>query len=382
MIYLTFAEQPSGVYAGQVVDVCKYLDEHSDTKVRLLAFFSIRGFWKTRKSIKKKLPGAIILPMFPRLSSWKWNAISLWFALLLTGERNILCRNVLAANLALQLKRTGLAKIVGYDGRGAMAAEWREYHVVENTQMRLQIFELEKRAVLESDFRISVSSRLIHYWKDEFGYHSENHVIIPCTLSQHFILDLASKDDLIQTRKALNWKPDDIGMVYAGSTAGWQSFERLSGFLRPALQQNPKIKVLFLSKLDENNKKLQQQFPDQVQIKWLNPVDVQKYMSACDYGLLLRDKSVTNKVAAPTKFAEYLACGLSVVISDELGDYSDFVREHECGVVIDDEPKVEEYWQLLTAPERKKNNQLARSYFTKSSDGIKKEYERLMSEMT
>ncbi len=354
MIYLTFAEQPSGVYAGQVVDVCKYLDEHSDTKVRLLAFFSIRGFWKTRKSIKKKLPGTIILPMFPRLSRWKWNAISLWIALLLTGERNMLCRNVLAANLAMQLKRTGMVKKVGYDGRGAMAAEWREYHVVDNPQMRLQIFELEKRAVLESDFRLSVSSRLIDYWKDEFGYHSENHVVVPCTLSRNFKLDLASNEDYLQIRNALYWKPDDIGMVYAGSTAGWQSFERLLEFLRPVLMQNPKIKVLFLSKKDENNQKLKQQFPDQVQIKWLKPVEVQKYMSACDYGLLLRDKSVTNKVAAPTKFAEYLACGLSVIISDELGDYSDFVREHKCGIVLQDEQNREVNWQALNASERQK----------------------------
>lgn len=378
MLYLTFAEQPSGVYAGQVIDVCRYLDEHFEARLRLLAFFSVRGFWKTRKAVKTKLPGAIILPMFPRLSTWKWNVVSLWLVLLITGERNLLCRNVLATNLALMLKRTGLAKKVGYDGRGAMAAEWKEYHVVDSEYMRASIFELEKRAVLESDFKIAVSSRLINYWKDEFGYESDKHVVIPCTLSSHFPVDLVSNEEFMKIRKMLSWKADDIGFVYAGSTAGWQSFEKLSDFLQVVLANNPKIKVLFLSKSDENNQKLQQQFPDQVQIQWLKPVEVPKVMSACDYGLLLRDKSVTNRVAAPTKFAEYLVCGLSVVISGEIGDYSDFVRKQDCGVVIFDGNKSGVNWHNLTDLERKKNNELARRYFTKTSDEVRVAYERLM----
>jgi len=59
-------------------------------------------------------------------------------------------------------------------------------------------------------------------------------------------------------------------------------------------------------------------------------------MSIADYGFLLRERSLANAVAAPTKFAEYLAAGLKVLISPGVGDYSDLVEKHALGHVIDE----------------------------------------------
>jgi glycosyltransferase involved in cell wall biosynthesis len=40
-------------------------------------------------------------------------------------------------------------------------------------------------------------------------------------------------------------------------------------------------------------------------------------------------------VASPTKFAEYLACGLPVITTEYVGDFSLYVKEHNLGYVID-----------------------------------------------
>jgi len=45
--------------------------------------------------------------------------------------------------------------------------------------------------------------------------------------------------------------------------------------------------------------------------------------------------TVTNQVASPTKFAEYLAAGMPVIISERIGDFSGMVRHHQLGIVID-----------------------------------------------
>ncbi len=58
------------------------------------------------------------------------------------------------------------------------------------------------------------------------------------------------------------------------------------------------------------------------------------YYRLCDYGLLLREKSITNKVASPVKFAEYLYAGLRVLISPEIGDYSEMVSYYNLGHVV------------------------------------------------
>ena len=67
---------------------------------------------------------------------------------------------------------------------------------------------------------------------------------------------------------------------------------------------------------------------------WVPHSEVFEVLAACDHGLLLREPTVTNRVAAPTKFAEYLAAGRDVLISPGLGDYTAFVEHEECGQVV------------------------------------------------
>jgi glycosyltransferase involved in cell wall biosynthesis len=56
-------------------------------------------------------------------------------------------------------------------------------------------------------------------------------------------------------------------------------------------------------------------------------------------GLLLRRSDAVNRVAAPVKFAEYLASGTPVLLTDGIGDYSAAVREHGLGAVVNlDQP--------------------------------------------
>ena len=70
----------------------------------------------------------------------------------------------------------------------------------------------------------------------------------------------------------------------------------------------------------------------------MNHQEVPIVLSACDMGILIREDSVTNRVASPTKFAEYLSAGLQVIITNNIGDYSDFVKVHQCGIIANGKP--------------------------------------------
>ena len=63
--------------------------------------------------------------------------------------------------------------------------------------------------------------------------------------------------------------------------------------------------------------------------------------SIADYGYVFREQSVTNQVASPVKVAEYLSCGLKVLISENLGDYSSMIKENDLGRIIDDDFELE-----------------------------------------
>ncbi|MDD3534863.1 MAG: hypothetical protein PHC50_01765 [Candidatus Cloacimonetes bacterium] len=57
------------------------------------------------------------------------------------------------------------------------------------------------------------------------------------------------------------------------------------------------------------------------------------FLNAADYGVLIREDQAINNHASPTKFSEYILSGLRVLISEGVGDYSQFVIDNDCGKV-------------------------------------------------
>lgn len=375
MIYLTYNDQPSGVYSSQVSDVCLFIKNNLHQEIKLVAFISLHSFFDNKKKICDEFPGAWVFPALPMAKYWQFTMMVFPLLCLFTGQRKIIARNVIAAKIALFAKKIGIVKKVVLDGRGAIAAEWNEYQVVPDENMKKLIYNQEKTAVLESDFRIAVSSRLINYWEKSYGYKGVAHVVIPCTLNSNFRASSFSNENIIEERTRMGFGASDIIMVYSGSTAGWQSFNTLGSLLGNVLKQGKHFKLLFLSGEDENITGMKEQFPGQVINKWLKHHEVQKVMAACDYGILFRDNSVTNQVASPTKFAEYLSAGLPVIISENLGDYSDFVNANKCGMVIKEGDTIQ--LPPTSVIEKQRMIDLAIDNFTKVAN--KKQYETLLS---
>lgn len=334
MLYLTYADQPSGVYSSQVCDVVNFLNQQLKADIRLVAFVSLRQFSETRRKIRSEVSDAIVLPMLPKANYWQFSLPLLMLVCLITGSRAILARGVLACNLALLCRKAGFIKKVGYDGRGAIAAEWKEYEVVPYPNLKKSIFTLEKKAVLKSDFRISVSEKLVDYWREQFGYSMQNHQVIPCLVNSGFRFQILNHAEKTAIRQKYGIKEDALLLVYSGSVSGWQSFGLVKKTLEPLFKNSDKAALLFLSPPDKHIEEMQKEFPGRVFRLWVKHHEVTPLLSACDYGILIREPSVTNRVASPTKFAEYLAAGLPVIISEGIGDYAEFVRNHRCGIVL------------------------------------------------
>lgn len=365
MIYLTYADQPSGVFSSQVCDVVNFLNNKLNADIRLVAFVSLRNFSGTKKRIKAEVENAIVLPMIPKANYWKCSFPFLFFICLLTGTRFILARGVLACNLALLCRKIGLIKKAGYDGRGAIAAEWAEYDVVPYPNLKRTIHQLEKNAALKSDFRISVSEKLAEYWKERFGYNDNQHVVIPCLVNSGFKFRELSKEEKTAIRQKHGIHPDAFVLVYSGSVSGWQSFGLVKQTLGPLLKESEKAALLFLSPPDKHIEEMQKEFPGRVFRAWVKHHEVTPLLSACDYGVLIREQSVTNRVASPTKFAEYLSAGLPVMISEGIGDYAGFVRNNRCGIVLEDGQSISA--SLLTRFPAEDMAALVQQFFTKES---------------
>lgn len=356
--YLTFNDGPSGIYSSQVIDVVKFIRSELKKDIRLIALISGRNYFKQRKKIKSEEPDAIVLPMFPGVKNWKKNLTILNLIPTLKKSELVIGRSVLATQLALNMKKKTV-----YDGRGAIAAEWKEYGVISDQQMLKEIFTWEKECVQKADYRIAVSQQLLNYWMKEYAYASTKHAVIPCTVNQLYENIILTDKSVTESRARFNFQPDEPVFVYSGSVAGWQSFTLLDKFIREQLEQFPKSKVLFLSEETEEIKALKADFNSRVISKKVSHAEVPACLIAADYGLLIREKSITNKVASPVKFGEYLACGLKVIISDELGDASEFVKVHRCGSVYSEFSSAEK----ISLTDKLAMRQIASEYFNKKS---------------
>jgi hypothetical protein len=371
VIFLTYNDQPSGIYNSQVIDVINYLNAIQDTgKVQLVALISIRSYFRNKKLIRQRLPESIVVPMIPKVALWRLNYFLLSFII---KDKTIMARGPFAASLALRLKRSGKIDKVIFDARGAYKAELNEYDVVPNEKIKREIASIEKDVVLNSDFCLAVSQALVNYWKKEFNYGSYKHIVVPCTLSKDLQFDFPTREKISEIKNQIGFSEKDIVIVYSGSSAGWQSFSLIEKILSDIFEKNSDVKLLWLTNHVPQNSSFINQFKNRIKTAWVKPEDVKNYLLAGDHGFLYREDSVTNQVASPVKFAEYLSCGLNVLISQHLGDFSDFVAKNNCGNVgkINSVAKV-------SYEQKQKNHELAMKYMLK--EDYRTEYLKLMQD--
>jgi len=336
LAYLTYLEPISGVYEGQVIDVCNHIQDAFDVPTQLIAVLSPRDYPRQRDALLSRAPHAR-----PIRSPFGWRAwplarpfVAQQIAAALPGEaRAIVGRGPVAAAFTRDLKSRRREFATGYDGRGAVAAEWSEYDVAPSRAWKARIAALEREAVQSSKMRMAVSNQLVDHWRRAFGYTGSCHAVIPCTLSVHHTRPIAGPEQLARRRSELGFSPGQTVICYAGSAAEWQSIRMLDPWLDALLAQDPQAALLMMTRADLSGTRVMSNHGDRVRQTWVTPEQVRQTMEAADFGLLVREPTVTNRVAAPTKFAEYLACGLKVLISPELGDYSQMVRDYDLGMI-------------------------------------------------
>lgn len=269
------------------------------------------------------------------------------------------------------MRDRGLVKKVCFDGRGAYAAEWEEYRIIDDDALIAQFRPLENEAVNTSDFRIAVSNALVAHWRERYGYIGDAHVVVPCTLGVD--TEVGGASSVEPTGRPTD--PGTVRLAYSGSTAGWQSFELLEKLLAKVLDTQPEARVLFLSKHDAHTAQLEKKYPGRVEVKWLDHAQVKTALESCDHGIMVRENTITNQVASPTKFAEYLSSGLRIITNDGLGDFSELVKKYDLGVVLDASGTVPQL-SPTTVEERARLRSFASAHFTKRA--YENQFQRLL----
>jgi hypothetical protein len=244
------------------------------------------------------------------------------------------------------LKKIFPRKIIFYyDARAASAEENKYLSNKRNDFSRKRadiikyIIDLENRTLQSADKIFVVSEKLKNYFTKNYNTPEYKFFLYPCLSdSNKFYYD---KKLRANTRKDLNYTEQDIVYVYAGGlSSSWHVTDFIFNFFNYASKKQGNAKFLILSRDTVPISKMLENNPDLKNKVIFMSVDneiIGKYYNASDYGILFRENSIMNNVASPTKFAEYLLCGLPVLISEGVGDYSDFCKTNGLGFVINED---------------------------------------------
>jgi glycosyltransferase involved in cell wall biosynthesis len=124
---------------------------------------------------------------------------------------------------------------------------------------------------------------------------------------------------------------------------------------------NSRLKILIVTR--DNHEALRRDLqnagvpPERLAITRTDFSDMPRYVRLFDAGLFFIKPSFSKRASAATKLAEFLGCGVPVIINDGVGDSGVIVRETRVGVVLPpkaDVASLEEaapkLWSIISDP--------------------------------
>ena len=125
-------------------------------------------------------------------------------------------------------------------------------------------------------------------------------------------------------------KPDEVLFLYSGNCQKWQNVDLMLDAMLG--MSNPCFKFLILSgqKKRFEEKIRRRKIPSgKITVISVKPEELESYYELAHYGFILRDDILVNRVANPTKLAEYLQYGIIPVVKlVDIGDYALYDYEY------------------------------------------------------
>lgn len=146
----------------------------------------------------------------------------------------------------------------------------------------------------------------------------------------------------IDPARFANAEPDAIAnrlvYVYVGALGGYYLVEETAQLLAAARAADPRTFALILTQSDSRaivDALERAGFTrDDYRVLTVAPDDVPRYLRAADVGVSLIRTSFCRRASSPTKFAEYLAAGLPVISTADIGDLDAQIETHRVGVLL------------------------------------------------
>ncbi len=300
---------------------------------------------RRRREIAARIPGQVRVYLSPRqgtaLGDAAGCAFVAWEVLRAPAAHTVIhARGNTMGYYASRVARRLRSVRYVYDVRGDVEAE------AEHLADELGLAPQRRRRELESIRRqhvgalerashvLCVSTVLRDRLIERHRLPPERFTVIPCVAdTRRFHLDEAERRE---TRRALGLEERFV-VIFPGRFGRWHAAPEMLRVVHGMMQARPDVFFLVLTPdVTTATTLARAELPEgRYAIRSVAHSEVPRYLRAADLGLLLREPHPLNEVACPTKFAEYVLCGLPVLISPAIGDCSPFVAGERAGIVLE-----------------------------------------------
>lgn len=212
-----------------------------------------------------------------------------------------------------------------------------EMEMAGESALRVECLEKwEEEALKAADLRIFVSTRMKSYLEHKYGFANHPSVLLPCCV--HVEKFGISEGERLEKRTQMGFT-DKFVFLYLGTLSVWQWPEALFSLFSQVYREKRECLFYLLlprgdhSRAEELCRKYQLP-PGSYLIEEKPHDEVGSFIGVADAGFLLRKAHPVNYVSSPTKFGEYLAAGVPVIGTREIGDASKIIEKKNVGLLI------------------------------------------------
>lgn len=348
--HVTIEDICSGLFRTQVLDIARDIVRvHAGLHIQIYAInrpWKILGHLKRLRKMGLELEGigvsVVYLPLLPPLRHALASAaysrcvtalLFVVFKIFIPKHFDVFhARSYWPAMAMIQMR---LRSIV-FDPRSLWVLEnISTGDMVESSDSHRYWLQAEESCVLKSSVVTVVTAGMGEYYDKLYG--CRNSRLVPISFSDRTFRYCVK--GRARFREFLGWQ-DDVVFVYSGSLGMSRiNVEALQQLFKLAMS-NSRARLLFLT--SEPAAVIEMMMSginaDRSRYRIVRPKheDMGDWLSACDIGLHALPRQLDYKTRLGTKVVEYWACGVPVIVNDNVGAAAAYIRQEGVGKVVDE----------------------------------------------
>lgn len=193
---------------------------------------------------------------------------------------------------------------------------------------------VEKKYMKYMDGAFVVSEALKEYLIKEYKLENQQFFLVPCAQKKTVIDTTKKQENRKRYRKHYQIKEDETLFIYSGGLSPWQCVDEAVTLFKKLKEGKAGCKMLLLT---GDSKAVEKYANDDITVDSVEYSLVNDVLCAGDYAFLLRGNFITNKVAYPNKFIEYVSSGMKIIATPFVCDVAKQIQTHDVGFIYEDD---------------------------------------------